>query len=204
MEKETNLINIGRQFGSGGHAVALEIGRRLGIPVYDNELITKAAQESGFSQELFRKSDEKRGLLGFLHGMEGGRFGLSQNYVGNDALFRIQGKVIAGIADEGSAIFVGRCSNYILRERKCLDVFIAAPLEDRIRRVAERLELSREDAEALITKKDRARSAYYNFYTFGNWGAASDYDLCIDSSLLGIEGTAEAIIDFGRKTGRLA
>ena len=203
MDKETRIINIGRQFGSGGHAVALEIGRRLGIPVYDNELITKAAEESGFSLALFRKTDERRGLLGFLHGTEAGRFGLTSNYVGNDELFRIQGKVIADIAAQGDAVFVGRCSNYILRERECLDVFVSAPLEDRIRRVMERSGLPREEAAALIGKKDRGRSAYYNFYTFGNWGAASDYDLCIDSSCLGIEGTAAYIIGFGQKAGLL-
>ena len=203
MEPIPQIINIGRQFGSGGKSIALEIGRLLDIPVYDNELITKAAEGSGFSAELFRKTDEKRGFLGLLHSFGSGRFGTPMNYVGNDELFRIQGRTIMELADKGPAIFVGRCSNYILRDRKCLDVFISAPLEDRVHRVMERSSLTAEEAEALIGKSDRGRSAYYNFYTFGNWGAASDYDLCVDSSLLGVEGTAAFIIDFGRKTGRL-
>ena len=201
MEPIPQIINIGRQFGSGGKSVALEIGRLLDIPVYDNELITKAAEGSGFSAELFRKTDEKRGFLGLLHGFGSGRFGSPMNYVGNDELFRIQGKTIMELADKGPAIFVGRCSNYILRDMRCLDVFISAPLEERIKRVCERTGLEEEDARTRIERQDRTRETYYNFFTFGNWGAASDYDLCIDSSILGIDGTADCIIDFGRKAG---
>ena len=109
--------------------------------------------------------------------------------------------MIRGIAQKGPAIFVGRCSNYILRDMKCLDVFISSPMEERIKRVTERLGLDNESATSRIERQDHTRRTYYNFFTFGNWGAASDYDLCIDSSILGIEGTAEFIMDFGRKAG---
>ena len=198
------IINVGRQFGSGGKLVALALGRKLGIPVYDQELITKAAEESGFSKELFAKSDEKRNMLAFSSFVvDVGRFGSVDNYMNDNQLFVIQSNVIRSIADKGSAIFIGRCSDYILRDRKCLDVFVTAADAVRIKRVAARMNLSPEQAESLIRKKDRTRETYYNYYTFGNWGVASNYDLCVDSSVLGIEGTADMIIDFCRRAGLL-
>ena len=129
------------------------------------------------------------------------RFGSTRNYVGNNELFKIQSDVIRGIAEKGPAIFVGRCSNYILRDKACLDAFVSAPLEARVKRVMERLNVEEDEAKTRIERQDRTRQTYYNFFTFGNWGAASDYDLCVDSSILGIEGTAELIIDFGKKAG---
>ena len=201
MNGQHTIINVGRQFGSGGKLIALRISEVLGIPVYDNELISKAADESGFSKELFERSDEKRNIMGITSFFGSGRFGSVQNYVGDNELFKIQSEVIKNIAAKGSAIFVGRCSNYILRDHKCLDVFITAPIEDRVKRVSERLGISAEEASARIGRQDRTRETYYNFFTFGNWGAASDYDLCVDSSILGIDGTSDYIIDFGKKAG---
>lgn len=199
MNGQNTIINIGRQFGSGGKLVALKISEILGIPVYDNELISRAADESGFSKELFERSDEKRSIFNISSFFDTGRFGGARNYVGDNELFKIQSKVIRNLAAKGSAIFVGRCSNYILRDLKCLDVFVTAPSEDRVKRVSERLNISPEEARSRISRQDRTRETYYNFFTFGNWGAASDYDLCIDSSILGIDGTAGFIIDFGKK-----
>lgn len=164
-------------------------------------MISKAADESGFSKELFERSDEKRSIFNISSFFGTGRFGGTQNYVGDNELFKIQSEVIRNIAAKGPAIFVGRCSNYILRDSNCLDVFVCAPLEDRVKRVSERLGISPEEARTRIGRQDRTRETYYNFFTFGNWGAASDYDLCIDSSILGIDGTADFIIDFGRKAG---
>lgn len=201
MNGQHTIINVGRQFGSGGKLIALRISEVLGIPVYDNELISKAADESGFSKELFERSDEKRSIFNISSFFGSGRFGSTQNYVGDNELFKIQSEVIKNIAAKGSAIFVGRCSNYILRDHKCLDVFITAPIEDRVKRVSERLGISAEEASARIGRQDRTRETYYNFFTFGNWGAASDYDLCVDSSILGIDGTSDYIIDFGKKAG---
>lgn len=192
---ERTLINIGRQFGSGGRLVAQAIGRKLDIPVYDNELISKAAEESGFSKHLFARSDENRSLFSISSFFTNGRFGIADNYMSDNELFRIQSDVIRKIAEEGSAIFIGRCSDYILRDLKCLDVFITAEEEVRIKRVCEREGIPPEEAARLVRTKDRTRETYYNYFTFGNWGVASNYDLCIDSSLLGIEGTADFIID---------
>ena len=188
MEKKL-LITIGRQFGSGGKAVADELGHRLGIPVYDSELITEAARKSGISEEFFHKRDEKRRALfiGMRSGMD------------DEVIFGIQSEVIRDLASKGSAIFVGRASDYVLRDLDCVDVFISAPLEARVKRIVERQGLSESEAEDLIERKDRGRAEYYDFFTFSKWGVASNYDLCIDSSILGISGTADLIIDFAKK-----
>lgn len=198
------IINLGRQFGSGGKQVALELGRKLGIHVYDNELITKAAESSGFSPDVFKKKDEKRNLFPVSSFFATQTFGSPKNYLNGENLFQIQSSVIRDIAEKESAVIVGRCADYILRDMDCtIDVFITAPLENRIGMIMERMGLSREKAVDLIEKTDRKRETYYNYYTFGNWGVASNYDLCVDSSILGIEGTADYIIDFAVRAGIL-
>lgn len=198
------LINIGRQFGSGGKAVARILGEKLGIPVYDHEIITEASRESGFSRELFEQSDEKKRALTLSSVFNSSRYGhFSDNYINDADLFRIQSETIRGIAQKGSAIFVGRASDFVLRDMDCIDVFLTAPLEVRKRFVSDREDISLEEAEQLILKQEKQREDYYNYITFGNWGVASNYDLCIDSSILGFEGTAELIIDFARRKGYL-
>lgn len=197
------IINIGRQFGGGGNGVAAELGRKLGIPVYDKELIKKAAQDSGFSSGLFEESDEKKRFFS-LSSIFANGFGETENYMSDRGLFKMQSHTIMNIAEQGSAVIVGRCSDYILREMDCtLNVFLTSPLEIRAARIAERTGMSLDEASRLAEEKDNKRSEYYNYYTFGNWGVASTYDLCIDSSILGIEGTADFIIDFARRSGRL-
>ncbi|MCI6493052.1 MAG: cytidylate kinase-like family protein [Bacteroidales bacterium] len=195
------VINIGRQFGCGGLEVARVLGQKLGIPVYDNELITKAAQESGFSAALFKESDETRTSFSFRNW-----FGVnsSNDYTSQGGLFKIQSDTIKSIAEQGSAIIVGRCADYILRGNKnTLNVFLTASEESRIERISRREGISKEKAEEMLKKKDKERADYYNYYTFGNWGVASTYDLCLDSSKIGIEGTADLIIDFARRANLL-
>ncbi len=198
------IITIGRQFGSGGKAVADELGRRLGIPVYDNELITKAAQESGFSAELFVQSDEKKRFFSLTSIFTSNFGGDSDNYMSDKNLFNIQCSTIRNIAEQGSAVIVGRCSDYVLRDSGCtLDVFLTSSDEVRAARIMEREGLTKEKALELMERRDKARADYYNYYTFGNWGVASTYDLCLDSGLLGIEGTADFIIEYARRAGLL-
>ncbi|MBR1490277.1 MAG: cytidylate kinase-like family protein [Bacteroidales bacterium] len=199
------IINVGRSFGSGGGFVAKAIGRKLGIPVYDNELISKAAEESGYSKSVFEGGEKRRSLFSMSSFFASGRlpFGESSGYVNDDMLFKIQSEVIRNIAEKGDAIIVGRCADYILRDLDCLDVFVCAPMEFRIQRLMKNEGLEEDEAEELMRRKDRTREAYYNFYTFGAWGRADNYDLCVDSSILGIEGTADFIIDFGRRAGKI-
>ena len=202
MEKKI-IINIGRQFGGGGLGVAHELGRKLGIPVYDKQLIAKAAQDSGFSKVIFEESDEKKRFFS-LSSIFANRFGDTENYMSDRGLFKMQSETIRKIAEQGSAIIVGRCADYILRDMECtLDVFLTSPLEIRAARIAERSGLTLEEAERLAEEKDKKRAEYYNYYTFTDWGVASTYDLCLDSSALGIEGTADLIIEFARKAGKL-
>ena len=133
------IINIGRQFGSGGLAVAKELGRKLGIPVYDNELILKAAQESGFSAGFLAEKDEKRSYFSFTS-LFTQSFNSCDDYMSEGGLFKIQSETIRRIAEQGSAVIVGRCSDYILRDMDCcLDVFLTSPEEVRAARIAERL-----------------------------------------------------------------
>ena len=198
------IITIGRQFGSGGKAVADELGRRLGIPVYDNELITKAAQESGFSAELFVQSDEKKRFFSLTSIFSSNFGGDSDNYMSDKNLFNIQCAAIRGIAEQGSAVIVGRCSDYVLRDLECtLDVFLTSSDEVRSARIMEREGHTKEKALEMMERRDKSRADYYNYYTFGKWGVASTYDLCGNSGILGIEGTAEFIIEYARKAGLL-
>lgn len=194
------IINVGRQFGSGGKCVAVEIGNILGIPVYDNELISKAAEASGCSSDFFAEKDEKKDLFSLSSLLSTGYWNNAANWPDDGTLFRIQSKIISDIAEQESAVIIGRCADYILRDRGCtLDVFITSPLKDRVARVAERMQMTPEKAEELIVRSDRKRETYYNYFTFGNWGVASNYDLCVDSSILGIRKTAEFIVDYAKQ-----
>ena len=194
------IITIGRQFGSGGLLIAKEIGARLGIPVYDNELIMKAAQDSGFDVEFFMRSDEKKSIFSLSALFSSG----TDNCMSDSGLFNMQCETIRRIAEQGPAVIVGRCADYVLRDNEnMISVFLTSPLEARVERVMQRDGLSYEEAMEKIEKKDRSREDYYNYFTFGNWGVASTYNLCIDSSILGIEGTADYIIEFVKKSGRV-
>jgi len=198
----STIITIGRSFGSGGGYIGQAIGKKLGIPVYDNELISKVAEESGYSKSLFADGEEKRSLFSMSSFFSSGRMGyIDSGYVNDNVMFKIQSEVIRGIALKGDAVIIGRCADYILRDMKCLNVFICAPEEYRIQRLMREEGLSEDEAEKLMRRKDRTRETYYNYYTFGAWGQAANYNLCVDSSVLGIDGTAEYIIDFGRRAG---
>ena len=200
MEKHI-LITVGRQLGSGGKPVGDALSEKLGIPIYDQELITEAAKHSGYSPELFVRSDEKKRLF-FLANLFGGN-NYSRNMIGDEELFRIQSETIRKIAAQGSAIFVGRASDYVLRDMKPLNVFITASFESRIKFVCERDGVTPDEAAAIIDKRDRDRAQYYNFFTQKHWGIASNYDLCINRSALGTQKTADLIIEFGKKIGMI-
>ena len=202
--KKDIIITIGRQFGCGGKRIAEALGEKLGIPVYDHELIIKAAQESGFSAEFFERSDEKKRFFSLTSIFAGSYNSDTENYMSDKGLFKIQCETIQSIAEQGSAIIVGRCSDYVLRDRKnTLNIFLTSPLEDRVKRISETEGVTLEKAEEIVEKQDKNREEYYNYYTFGNWGVASNYDLCIDSSIAGIEGTADIIIQFAKIAGLL-
>lgn len=195
------IINIGRQFGSGGAQIARTLGDKLGIPVYDKDLLAKASEHSGFSTSLFEKADERRRFWGIGNIFGANRYGGAPSSLNDAELFKIQSQVIRNVALEGNAIFIGRASDYVLRDLRCLDIFICAPLSERMKRVSSRENVPEDKLEQYVNRRDKERAEYYNFFTFGHWGKASNYDLCIDSSILGLEGTADFIIEFAKKSG---
>lgn len=191
------VINIGRQYGSGGREIAFKLGDRLGVKAYDTEIITETAKRSGFSPEFFMKSDEKVRKFSLFSAFRQGMQYPNTNFMDSNELFRIQSETIRSLAKSDSAIFVGRCADYILRDHpRMANIFICAPDDARVERVMARRNISAEEARTLIAHTDRKRAEYYNYYTFGDWGVAHTYHLCIDSSVLGIDGTIDYIIGF--------
>lgn len=202
MKKQNTIITIGRQFGSGGKEIAEKIGKSLQIPVYDKEMLAVAAKDSGICQELFESHDEKP-TNSFLYSlvMDTYSMGYSPNtYMDmpiNHKVFLAQFDAIKKLANEGPCVLVGRCADYALDSYdNCLSVFIHANLDARIRRIARMYDLTDAKAKDMILKTDKKRATYYNYYTNKKWGAAESYELCLDSSKLGIEGTTEAILSF--------
>ena len=205
------VINIGRQLGSGGKAVGEAVARRLGIGVYDKQLINLAAEQSGLCPEVFERVDEKESrnlfstLVAYLRSPFVGSEYAGSNVLSNDALFKIQSDVIRDLASRESCVFVGRCADYILREHpRCVNIFVSASREDRIERLVRTRRLTPEAAEQLMDSTDEKRADYYNYYSNRTWGAAATYHLCIDSSVLGIDGTAAFAEEFIRKKLNLA
>lgn len=193
------VITIGRQLGSGGREIGQKVAARLGIPFYDKELIRIASKESGLKEEFFERVDEQKhfslfpGLLGIRTAITDDFF--SNYYLSNETLFKIQSDVMRKLAEEGSCIFVGRCADYVMKEqRNCLNVFISADMDDRIRRISESHKITEGKAREMIEKTDKSRSGYYHYFSGKTWGAAESYHLCINSSLLGIEETVKLLL----------
>jgi len=190
-------ITIGRQLGSGGKSVGLELSQRLNIPCYDKELIELASRESGLGSEFFEKFDEKSSFsfFGKYFGFRSGFMGYNENnYLSNETLFKIQSDIIRDIAEKESCIFIGRCADYILRDNpNCLKIFVSATLKDRIHRIIQKDNLTEKEAQLHIEQCDKKRAAYYNYYSNKEWGMATSYDLCFNSSFLSIEEIVELI-----------
>lgn len=200
--EEKFVINIGRQLASGGRIIGEELAKSFHIPFYDKEIIKIASQESGLKREFFENADEKKrfNLLGSLHGWFSGptEEGYLNNYLQSETLFKIQSDVILKLANQHSCVFVGRCADYILREHpRAINIFISANMDDRVERIMEYdKNINAEKAREKIENTDKQRANYYNFYTRKNWGMASSYDLCVNSSIIGIDRTVELIKSF--------
>ena len=201
---ENYIINIGRQYGSGGKTIGEKLAKRLGIKLYDKELIMLSARESGFCEECFEQCDEQKGVLralfGYFRAPFVGNYSNCDSPLSGETLFRIQSDVIRQVAERESCIFVGRCADYILRENpRAVNIFLTADLKDRIRRITTRTGCTEEEAATQLEAMDRQRARYYNYYTSRTWGEAATYHLTINSSALGEEATADLIIDFVEK-----
>ena len=197
------IINVGRQLGSGGH----DIGRMLALDFqakyYDRELLNLAAKESGFSEKFFEQNDEKKGFFKGLFNMQTSHVSGGSMYKTNfsqESLFQFQSDAIQKAAKEGSCVFVGRCADYILRDfPNTVNIFITASMKYRINQIMNKQRMDYESARKFIESKESDRAAYYNYYTGKKWGAAESYDLCIDSSILGLMETEKIIAEFIRK-----
>ena len=199
MAKTNTIITIGRQFGSAGREIGRVIAKHLDIKLYDKEMLNRAAQESGLCKELFETHDEKP-TNSFLYSLVMDTYSLgysSGSYTDmpiNHKVFLAQFDAIKKIADEGPCILVGRCADYALEEYdNVLSIFIHADLDARVRRIARIYDLTDAKAKELIVKTDKKRFSYYFYYSIYRWGDVNSYDMCLNSSMLGIEGTAEAI-----------
>ncbi len=200
---EKIIINIGRQFASGGRYISKKLCEKFGCKYFDKEILDLAAKESGFSPDVFKKSDEKKSFihtLFHLHAPMLSDDNFYNNKFSEESLFKFQCDAIRKAASQGNCLFIGRCADYVLRdEPNTVSIFLAADMEDRINRTMERYNMDEESARKTISKKDSTRASYYNYYTGKKWGAAESYDLCINTSIFGLDETAKFIADFIRK-----
>ena len=198
------IITVGRQFGSGGREIGELVAEHFGIKCYDKELLSRAAKESGFCEEMIQNHDE-RPTNSFLYNLVMDTYSFGYNASSfvdmpiSHKVFLAQFDTIKKIADEGPCVIVGRCADYALSDyENVVNLFIYANEDAKIRRIKERFADVKTDDQAkdMMNKKDKQRQSYYNYYSSKKWGRADSYDLCINSSKLGIEGTVKFIIQY--------
>lgn len=188
------IITITRQYGSGGREIGEKLANAMGVEFFDNKLLEVAAGNSGIHKSHFEQNDEKRSnsflyLLSTAYSQGGVPF--------DDALFFAQLEAIQKIASEQSCVIMGRCADYALRDfSKILNVFICAPFEVRVKRAQEVYGIAEKHAADYVKRIDKQRTSYYNYYTDKRWGQPQNYQICVDSSALGIDGSVDLIKQF--------
>ena len=197
------IITIGRELGSEGQFVGAELAKRLGVKFYDKELLQQAAKESGFCEEIFENHDEKP-TNSFLYSLVMDTYSAG-NYAAtpfldmplNHKVFLAQFDTIKKIAETESCVIVGRCADYALANQPdVLNIFIRADLDDRVKIISKRLDITENKAKDMILKNDKQRASYYNYYTSKKWGDAVSYDLCINTSKISVDDAVDLILDF--------
>ena len=196
------VITIGRQYGSGGREIGERLAEYFGITCYDNELLSRAAKESGFCEEMLENHDE-RPTSSFLYNlvMDTYSFGYNASHFVDmpisHKVFLAQFDTIKKIASEGPCVIVGRCAGYALNDLKnCVHIFIYGDEETKVKRIMKKYDMDAAKAKDTCIKKDRQRQSYYNYYSSKKWGRADSYDLCINSSVLGIDGTVKLLTQY--------
>jgi cytidylate kinase len=204
------VITIGRQFGSGGHEVGSRLAKKMGIPFYDKEILRLTAKNSRFAESYLEKMDEQKpsflnvgsaGLMSGAGGTSSAQGALAQfyNLSPNDQIFLETSKVMNSLAEKGPCVIVGRCADYILRELDPINFFICADIQDRVARklaLDEHSDMTEQEMEKLIRQTDKSRSKYYEYYSHEIWGAADNYHMCINTSVVGVDGAVEIIMKF--------
>ncbi len=202
-KKEGNLvITIGRETGSDGHRIGDLLAERMGIKSYDKELLSLAAKESGLTPELFETHDERyNNSFIFSLVMDSYNMGYAANpsltnLPLNHQIFLAQFDAIRKLAERESCVIIGRCADYALeKHNNLIRIFISGDLEDRVERVARNKSLTPEKAKSFISKNDKQRASYYQYYSGKKWADSRSYDFCINSSLLGTEKTVSYILN---------
>ncbi|MBQ3037683.1 MAG: cytidylate kinase-like family protein [Clostridia bacterium] len=201
------IITIGRQYGSGGRELGQILAQKLGIEFYDEELVTMAAEKNNMHKDILKAVDEKatKSLLYTLVTGSDLRFihsPLQYEMPINDKLFITQSEIIKGLAEKGSCVIVGRCADYVLRDSKehCIHLFVYADKEKRIDRISHKYDLPRDKAKDRINKIEKSRKSYYNYYSNRDWGNVSNYDMCINTGILGLEKSADLLCEFVKKS----
>ena len=192
------VITVGREYGSGGRLIAQKAAEALGIPFFDRSIINMAAEETGLSADFIRRTEQQK-TSSFLYNL----YMSTQSLPVNDQVFIAQSEVIRRVAAEGPCIIVGRCADYVLRNQSdvdALNLFIHAPMEERIRRVREEYKVQAPDLRLYILKQDKNRAAYYEHFTDGRWGKAQNYHLAVSSGL-GLETIVRLLTDLMRDRG---
>ena len=195
------IYTIGREFGSGGREVGEKLAAKLGIKLYDKELLQQAAKDSGFCEEIFENHDEKP-TNSFLYSLVMDTYSVSGYSAApfldmplNHKVFLAQFETIKKIAEKESCVIVGRCADYALSDNpNCINVFIHADL--RIKNVSRNLNITENKARDIINKTDKQRASYYNYYTSKKWGDSKSYNLSLDAGKLGTDNCVEMILKF--------
>ena len=193
------VITITRQFGSGGREIGKKLAEAYGIPFYDNEIISRAAKDTGFAEAAFERAEDKASNS-LLYSIAMGMNVFSSQDVGfsglslDDRIFLAQSKVIRNVAKEGPCVIVGRCADYILKNQEnVVNLFIRATLDFRIKRAIEVEGIPKEKSAEMVTKKDKSRANYYKYHSGERWDNVLNYDFAIRSDLCGIDGTVACL-----------
>ena len=197
------IYTIGREFGSGGREVGEKLAAKLGIKLYDKELLQQAAKDSGFCEEIFENHDEKP-TNSFLYSLVMDTYSVSGYSEApfldmplNHKVFLAQFETIKKFAEKESCVIVGRCADYALSDNpNCINVFIHADLDVRIKNVSRNLNITENKARDIINKTDKQRASYYNYYTSKKWGDSKSYNLSLDAGKLGTDNCVEMILKF--------
>lgn len=201
MENKHLIINVGRQLGSGGHDIARMLALDFNAKYYDKEILNLAAKESGFSEKIFEQNDEKKGFIRGLFSITTPHVsGAYESGFSQENLFKFQSDAIRKAAQEGSCVFVGRCADYVLRDfENVVNIFITASMHDRVEQILNKQKVTPPEAKRIILQAEGKRASYYNYYTGKKWGHAESYDLCVNTSILGMVDTEKMIAEFIRK-----
>ena len=194
---EKKIITISREFGSGGRTIGHQVAEALGIPFYDKELVEQVALESGFAPKFVEEHGEhspSKSIFSYAFAPQGVP-GVMNGLSAADFLWNIQCNVILQLAEQGPCVIVGRNADYILKDRPdCLHAFIHASIESRAERIVRLYGESEKSPHARLNEKDKRRKVNYQHYTGRSWGQAQNYDICLDSSVLGIETCTDILV----------